>query len=112
MGMSSEAFDHLKEAHFLRDVGLPAVGHLDPVIWFGAFWLSGMVLGFVAIGHFLKRFERGGPRVPHELALAFTLMEMVALLVFALTGSTWVAIGALPLSSSRGTSPARFIRSG
>ena len=26
MGMSAEAFDRLKEAHFLRDVGLPAVG--------------------------------------------------------------------------------------
>ncbi len=95
MGMSSEAFDRLKEAHFLRDVGLPAVGHLDPVVWFGAFWLAGMVLGFVAIGHILKRFERGGPRVVTSSLFAFTLMEMVALLVFALTGSTWVAIGAL-----------------
>ena len=45
MGMSSEAFDRLKEAHFLRDVGLPAVGQLDPVVWFGIFWLAGMVLG-------------------------------------------------------------------
>ena len=95
MGMSSEAFDRLKEAHFLRDVGLPAVGHLDPVVWFGAFWLAGMVLGFVAIGRILKRFERGGPRVVTSSLFAFTLMEMVALLVFALTGSTWVAIGAL-----------------
>jgi MFS transporter, DHA3 family, tetracycline resistance protein len=95
MGMSSEAFDRLKEAHFLRDVGLPAVGHLDPVVWFGGFWLAGMILGFVAIGRILKRFERGGPRVVTSSLFAFTLMEMVALLVFALTGSTWVAIGAL-----------------
>ena len=95
MGMSSEAFDRLKEAHFLRDVGLPTVGHLDPVVWFGAFWLAGMVLGFVAIGRILKRFERGGPRVVTTSLFACTLMEMVALLVFALTGSTWVAIGAL-----------------
>ena len=28
MGMSAEAFDRLKEAHFLRDVGLPAIGSL------------------------------------------------------------------------------------
>jgi MFS transporter, DHA3 family, tetracycline resistance protein len=95
MGMSSEAFDRLKEAHFLRDVGLPAVGHLDPVVWFGGFWLAGMILGFVAIGRILKRFERGGPRVVTSSLFAFTLMEMVALLVFALTGSTWIAIGAL-----------------
>jgi MFS transporter, DHA3 family, tetracycline resistance protein len=95
MGMSSEAFDRLKEAHFLRDVGLPPLGHLDPVVWFGGFWLAGMILGFVAIGRVLKRFERGGRRVVTSSLFAFTLMEMAAMLVFALTGSTWVAIAAL-----------------
>ena len=95
MGMSSEAFDRLKEAHFLRDIGLPAVGHLDPVIWFGIFWLAGMVLGFVAIGRLIKRVERGGRRAVTHFLFTFTLMEMAAMLVFALTGSTWLAIGAL-----------------
>jgi len=95
MGMSSEAFDRLKEAHFLRDVGLPVVGDLDAVVWFGIFWLAGMVLGFFAIGRVLKRFERGGRRVVTSSLFAFTLIEMAAMLVFALTGSTWVAIAAL-----------------
>ena len=63
MGMSSEAFDRLKEAHFLRDVGLPAVGQLDPVVWFGIFWLVGMVLGFVGTGRIIKRFEREGSAI-------------------------------------------------
>jgi DHA3 family tetracycline resistance protein-like MFS transporter len=93
MGMSSEAFDRLKEAHFLRDIGLP--GHLNPVLWFGLFWLVGMVLGFVATGWLIKRFERGGRVVLTSSLFAFTFMELVAMLVFALTGSTWVAIGAL-----------------
>lgn len=95
MGMSSEAFDRLKEAHFLRDVGLPAVGHLDPVLWFGSFWLIGMVLGFVATGWLIKRFERVGRSVISKSLLTLTIMEMAALLVFALSGSTWAAIGAL-----------------
>jgi MFS transporter, DHA3 family, tetracycline resistance protein len=93
MGMSSEAFDRLKEAHFLRDIGLP--GHLNPVLWFGLFWLVGMVLGFVATGWLIKRFERGGRAVLTSSLFAFTFMELVAMLVFALTGSTWVAIAAL-----------------
>jgi len=93
MGMSSEAFDRLKEAHFLRDVGLP--GHLGPVIWFGIFWLVGMVLGFFATGWLIKRFERGGRAILSTSLFAFTFMEMAAMLVFALTGSTWVAIAAL-----------------
>jgi DHA3 family tetracycline resistance protein-like MFS transporter len=95
MGMSSEAFDRLKEAHFLRDVGLPAAGHLSPVLWFGSFWLVGMVLGFVATGWLIKRFERGGRAIVSSSLFAFTFMELAAMLLFALTGSTWVAIAAL-----------------
>jgi MFS family permease len=93
--MSSEAFDRLKEAHFLRDVGLPAVGNLDPVVWFGIFWLVGLLLGFVATGWLIKRFEQGGRRVVTSFLFTLTAMEMVAMLVFALTGSTWLAIASL-----------------
>jgi DHA3 family tetracycline resistance protein-like MFS transporter len=95
MGMSAEAFDRLKEAHFLRDVGLPAVGSLDPVVWFGLFWLVGMVLGFIATGWLIKRFERHGRRFVTSALFVLTAMEMVAMLAFALTGATWFAIAAL-----------------
>jgi len=95
MGMSSEAFDRLKEAHFLRDVGLPAVGSLDPVVWFGLFWLAGMGIGFVAMGRMIKRVERQGREAVTRFLFAFTALELVTMLVFALTHSTWVAIAAL-----------------
>jgi MFS transporter, DHA3 family, tetracycline resistance protein len=94
-GMSSEAFDRLKEAHFLRDVGLPAVGHLDPVVWFGIFWLVGMVLGFFATGRLIKRVEHGGRQVVATTLFAVTVVEMAALLVFALTGMIGLAIVAM-----------------
>jgi MFS transporter, DHA3 family, tetracycline resistance protein len=95
MGMSAEAFDRLKEAHFLREVGLPAVGGFDPVVWFGIFWLVGLLIGFVATGWLIKRFERHGRRLVTSALFTLTAMEMVAMLVFALTGSTWLAISAL-----------------
>jgi MFS transporter, DHA3 family, tetracycline resistance protein len=95
LGMSSEAFDRLKEAHFLREVGLPSVGDLEPVVWFGILWLAGMVIGFFAVGRLLKRFERRGRQIVASSLFAFTLIELVAMLVFALTGATWVAIGAM-----------------
>jgi DHA3 family tetracycline resistance protein-like MFS transporter len=95
MGMSSEAFDRLKEAHFLRDVGLPAVGTLDPVVWFGIFWLIGMVLGFVATGRLIKRFEDGGRKVVTSWLFGLTVTQMVAMLIFALTGMVWLAIAAM-----------------
>jgi MFS transporter, DHA3 family, tetracycline resistance protein len=34
-GMSEEGFDRLYVKHFLDGVGLPAVGSLEPVVWFG-----------------------------------------------------------------------------
>lgn len=95
LGMSSEAFDRLKEAHFLRDVGLPAVGQADPVIWFGIFWLTGMLLNIAAIGNLIKRVERGGRQAVARFLVGFTFLELGAMLIFALTGSTWVAIAGL-----------------
>jgi DHA3 family tetracycline resistance protein-like MFS transporter len=94
-GMSSEAFDRLKEAHFLRDVGLPAVGHLEPVIWFGIFWLVGMAFGFAALGRLIPRVERTGRAAVTTALMAFTVLQLAAMLVFALSGSAWIAIGGL-----------------
>jgi DHA3 family tetracycline resistance protein-like MFS transporter len=95
MGMSAEAFDRLKEAHFLRDIGLPSIGNLDPVVWFGIFALVSMVFGFFAVGRLIKRLERTGPEGVSRWLFAFTLGEMVGMLVYALTGSTWIAVAAL-----------------
>src|SRR5919107_2467735 len=63
MGMSSEAFDRLKEAHFLRNVGLPAIADLDPVVWFGILWLVGMAIGFFALRPLIRAVEQQGREV-------------------------------------------------
>jgi len=93
LGASSEAFDRLKEAHFLRDIGLP--GDIDPVIWFGLLWLAGMVLNIAAIGSLIKRVDRGGRESVARYLFAFVFLEMVAMLVFALTGSVWLAVAGI-----------------
>ena len=95
LGMSSEAFDRLKEAHFLRDVGLPAIGQLSPVVWFGSFWLVGMILNIAATGTLIRRVERGGRRLVARYLFAFTAFELAAMLLFAVTGSTGLAIAGL-----------------
>jgi DHA3 family tetracycline resistance protein-like MFS transporter len=93
MGTSSEAFDRLKEAHFLRDVGLP--GQIDPVVWFGLLWLAGMLLNILAIGSLIKRVDRGGRASVARYLFAFVFLELVAMLVFALTGSVWLAVAGI-----------------
>jgi DHA3 family tetracycline resistance protein-like MFS transporter len=94
-GMGAEGFDRLKEAHFIRDVGLPSVGHLEPVVWFGAFSVVSMVFGFFAVGRLQKRFVRTGTAGVAQLLFAASAAVIVALLVFALTRSAAVAITAL-----------------
>jgi DHA3 family tetracycline resistance protein-like MFS transporter len=94
-GASSEGFDRLKEAHFLRDVGLPAVGHLSPVVWFGIFWLVGMVNGFIGTTYLIRRFERDGSETISAALLACVVFQLGAMLVFAVAWSAWAAIAGL-----------------
>ena len=44
-GMAAEGLDRLWEAHLIRDVGLPSLGGLDPVVWFGVINVVGLSLG-------------------------------------------------------------------
>jgi DHA3 family tetracycline resistance protein-like MFS transporter len=94
-GMSSEGFDRLKEAHFLRDVGLPAVGQLNPVVWFGVFWLVGMAFGFAGTTVLIRRFERDGSETISAALLACVVFELGAMVMFAVAWSAWAAIAAL-----------------
>jgi MFS transporter, DHA3 family, tetracycline resistance protein len=95
VGTASEAFDRLKEAHFLREIGLPSVGHLDAVVWFGGFAAVAMLFGYFAVGALQRRFERAGTGGIAWLLLAFTATMAAAQLVFALTGAAVVAVVAL-----------------
>jgi len=94
-GMGAEAFDRLKEAHFIRDIGLPSAGHFQPVIWFGAFSVVSMVFGFFGVGRLRKRFERTGTFGVARLLFAATALVIAGELAFALTRSAAVAVVAL-----------------
>jgi DHA3 family tetracycline resistance protein-like MFS transporter len=94
-GMGAEAFDRLKEAHFIRDIGLPGIGNFEPVVWFGAFSVVSMVFGFFAIGRLRARFERIGTGGIARLLFAATAFVILAQLFFALTRSAAIAIAAL-----------------
>lgn len=95
MGASAEGFDRLKEAHFLRDVGLPWAGHVSPVVWFGALWLVGMVNGFVGTTLLIRRVERRGQAAVATSLVACAAFELGAMLVFALAWSPWIAIAGI-----------------
>ena len=94
-GMSTEAFDRLTEAHFIRDVGLPAIGSLDPVVWFGIFGAIGIPLGYFANTVLARRFKDGAqPRLARTL-IVLTAAMMVAQFAFAFATLLGVALVAM-----------------
>lgn len=94
-GASSEAFDRLWEAHFIRDVGLPHVGSLDPIVWFGLFGVLISVLGLVISTVVIKRFEAASSPLLARSLLWLTTVLTVALVAFGLAQSLAFALCAL-----------------
>jgi DHA3 family tetracycline resistance protein-like MFS transporter len=94
-GMSTEAMDRLREAHFIRDVGLPRVASLDPVVWFGLFGVGGLAIGFVASQYLVRRFDREDPPSLARWLAVITAAQGAALALFAVSGTIGLALAAL-----------------
>ena len=94
-GAASEAFDRLREAHFIRDVGLPQLGSLDPVVWFGLFGVASMVVGLLGTTVLLRHFEQATRGGMARLLFVLTAVLAAGWMVFALAGNLALAVGAL-----------------
>ncbi len=90
-GMWSESFDRLWEAHFL-EIGLPTLGGLDSVVWFGVFAAGTTVLAIVVAQPLGHRIEGAGQRTMVRTLFWIDLALLGAALVFALAGAFWVAV--------------------
>jgi MFS transporter, DHA3 family, tetracycline resistance protein len=84
-GMSTESFDRLWQAHFIRDVGLPSFGSLAPVYWFGLFDVVAMLLGLVGSTVLIRRFERARHIVLARTLFVLTSLQLASVLLFGLT---------------------------
>ena len=94
LGMGCEGFDRLGDAHLLLDTGLPPLGPFQPVVWFGVFSASIMLLGLAATEVARRRVDMNSHR---SLASAlFTLTAAIAagIIVFGLAGGFALAVGA------------------
>jgi len=94
-GMSSEAFDRLWEAHFIRDVGLPQLWSLDPVVWFGIFGVAIYAIGFFASTFLIRRFSSADSKTLVRVLFVMTAALLVSEVVFGLAGSIALALAAL-----------------
>jgi MFS transporter, DHA3 family, tetracycline resistance protein len=97
-GAASEGLDRLWEAHFIRDVGLPEVWGLDPVVWFGVFNVVGLAAGIVITSFLVPRFGHASDGQLAGALLVITGVLSAAMIVFGLAGGFALAAGAYLLA--------------
>jgi DHA3 family tetracycline resistance protein-like MFS transporter len=93
-GMWSEAFDRLWEAHFLLDVGVPGLGDLDPVVWFGVLNAGVLLLAIFVAQPLRARFESLSRIGMTRMLLVFDALTILGTLAFAFAGLFAVAVAA------------------
>jgi MFS transporter, DHA3 family, tetracycline resistance protein len=97
VGVASEGFDRLWEAHLLASFAFPRIGQLQPVVWFGIIAVVGNIAGLIVTEIFRPRIERMS-RVGTATVRGLLWMNAVAvlsILIFAVAGSFWLALAAL-----------------
>jgi DHA3 family tetracycline resistance protein-like MFS transporter len=91
-GMWTESYDRLWQAHLIEDVGLPSLGGLDPVVWFGILGVVGTLLSIAVAAPLEKRLEDAPVAgIARTLTVLYAILG-VSSLVFALAGSLWLAV--------------------
>jgi MFS family permease len=95
-GMSTEAFDRLWQAHLL-ELGLPEVGSLDPIYWFGIIEAATLVIGIAAATVLVRRLESVTRAGLARTLLVVTAVQMAAAILFGLAGAFAVAVAGLLL---------------
>jgi MFS transporter, DHA3 family, tetracycline resistance protein len=90
-GAASEGLDRLWEAHLLKDVGLPSLWGLDPVVWFGVFNIVGLAAGIVITSFLVPRFEYADNSKLAKALLGLTVILSVSVVIFGLATSFVVA---------------------
>ncbi|HVN54061.1 MAG TPA: MFS transporter [Anaerolineaceae bacterium] len=96
-GAASEGFDRLHDAHLLQNFTFPALGALQPVVWFGILSACGGVFSMLVVALLQKRAARASQNATTTARFLFVLngLSIAAVIVFALTGSFLLAAAAL-----------------
>lgn len=86
-GLSSEGYDRLSTAHFLKDITLPKLWNLQPVTWFGIFSIIGMIMSAVTMQFIISRLEKSNKINSGGILLATNIFYIIFMIVFALAGN-------------------------
>lgn len=91
-GLYSEGFDRLWTPHILDNLGLPVIGTVNPIVWFGVLSIVTTVIGYGMTTIVMRRVDtRHYARLVRALLMITGLM-MVCMAGFALAGGFTVGI--------------------
>jgi DHA3 family tetracycline resistance protein-like MFS transporter len=96
-GLAAEAFDRLNVPLVIDRYDFPTLfGSDSPVLWFGVSGVVGSVIGLAVSEVFKRRNPDAlGPGAPARLLAGCAALQVVALVVFTLSGSLWLAFAML-----------------
>ncbi len=83
-GLFSEGFDRLWTPHVIQNLGLPAVGGLTVVVWFGLFRVVSMLIGLAATELVRWQIDVNSNRAVGRALIVFAGGMSASLIAFAL----------------------------
>jgi DHA3 family tetracycline resistance protein-like MFS transporter len=85
IGMSSEGYDRLSTAHFLKDTAMPQIFGFKAVTWFGIFNILGMLLTMIGMQIIVKKLKKRNKSGSFPVLMMSILTHIIGLIVFAVT---------------------------
>ncbi len=97
--MTTEAFDRLWTKHVL-DIGLPDLGNLDNIVWFGMINAVSMILGLIATEWIKRRVDTNTNKTVAKALFIINILVALGIAGFAIANNFWWAVFAfwLPMS--------------
>lgn len=92
-GLFTEGWDRLWQAHLLTNIGLPAIGQFEPIVWFGVIGIIDMLFGVIATEVVRRRVNLNNPRAMTRLLLILTGVMVIAMIGYGLSITFAIAIG-------------------
>jgi MFS transporter, DHA3 family, tetracycline resistance protein len=93
-GLSSEGFDRLWAAHLLEAFTFPALGALEPVVWFAVINIGAQLLGLGATELARRRIDLASHRAVARALFLLNGLLVAGVAAFALAGEFWLALAA------------------
>jgi DHA3 family tetracycline resistance protein-like MFS transporter len=104
-GAGSEAIDRLWQAHFLDNYVFPALGNLQPIVWFGLIGAVAKLLSLASTELVKRRVDTTRHRAAAGSILALTALQLITVVGMGLATNFWLAtLAFLAVSLTRVTS--------